>query len=207
MCRYSTARRLAPAPPHAAAARHPMRANGTSHLSGGATSYDVTIPLATRQADRREPDSEAFIRPQRRYADMLMSYLPRDGDRSEGQTHLDAELTLCDGLPHPDLVPGFVNGEPEACNSWRTSPSGFCGYRAALIRVRPRRSRRRSGSAWISPPTCASGGSGGVHGRNRALPIRVPRARPAVDSPSPGDREGEGGAGNDGTRTPVVVAP
>jgi phosphoribulokinase len=58
--------------------------------------------------DRREPDSEAFIRPQRRYADMLVSFLPGESGE-EDPTHLDAELTLRDGLPHPDLTP-FVNG-------------------------------------------------------------------------------------------------
>jgi phosphoribulokinase len=58
--------------------------------------------------DRRELDSEAFIRPQRRYADMLVSFMPTEGD-VEDPTHLDAELTLRDGLPHPDLTP-FVNG-------------------------------------------------------------------------------------------------
>jgi phosphoribulokinase len=61
------------------------------------------------ELDRREPDSEAYIRPQRRHADMLVSFLPRNGDRIDDQTHLDAELTLCDGLPHPDLTP-FING-------------------------------------------------------------------------------------------------
>jgi phosphoribulokinase len=64
------------------------------------------------ELDRREPDSEAFIRPQRRYADMLVSFLPHDGEASADQTHLDAELTLGDGLPHPDLTP-FVNGKPD----------------------------------------------------------------------------------------------
>ena len=58
--------------------------------------------------DRREPDAEAFIRPQRRYADMLVSFLPATDD-GEDPTHLDAELTLRDGLSHPDLRP-FVNG-------------------------------------------------------------------------------------------------
>ena len=58
--------------------------------------------------DRREPDSEAFIRPQRRYADILVSFLPGEGGE-EDPTHLDAELTMRDGLPHPDLTP-FVNG-------------------------------------------------------------------------------------------------
>jgi phosphoribulokinase len=58
--------------------------------------------------DRREPDSAAFIRPQRAHADLIVSFLPTGDDDSE----LDAELTLCDGLPHPDLAP-FVNGEPD----------------------------------------------------------------------------------------------
>ena len=63
------------------------------------------------QLDRREADSEAFIRPQRRYADMLVSFLLSDG--AEDQTHLDAELTLCGGgLPHLDLTP-FVSDAPD----------------------------------------------------------------------------------------------
>jgi phosphoribulokinase len=64
------------------------------------------------ELDRREPDSEAFIRPQRRYADMLVSFMPPDDRAQQDQMHLDAELTLCDGLHHPDLSP-FINGEPD----------------------------------------------------------------------------------------------
>jgi phosphoribulokinase len=64
------------------------------------------------ELDRREPDSEAFIRPQRRHADMLVSFMPLSGRDGEDQTQLDAELTLCDGLPHPDLTP-FVNGQAD----------------------------------------------------------------------------------------------
>jgi phosphoribulokinase len=64
------------------------------------------------ELDRREPDSEAFIRPQRRYADMLVSFMPPDGSAQQDQMHLDAELTLCDGLHHPDLSP-FINGKPD----------------------------------------------------------------------------------------------
>jgi phosphoribulokinase len=52
------------------------------------------------ELDRREPDSAAFIRPQERHADMVVSFLPgADPDQ------LDAELLLRDGLPHPDLKP------------------------------------------------------------------------------------------------------
>jgi phosphoribulokinase len=71
-----------------------------------------TTDQVLAELDRREPDSEAFIRPQRRYADMLVAFMPSDGADGEDQTRLDAELTLCDDLPHPDLTP-FVNGEPD----------------------------------------------------------------------------------------------
>ncbi len=69
----------------------------------GYTTNQVLVEL-----DRREPDSEAFIRPQRRYADMLVSFIAPAGEQDP--IHLDAELTLRDGLPHPDLAP-FVQGE------------------------------------------------------------------------------------------------
>jgi phosphoribulokinase len=80
-----------------------------------------TTDQVLAELDRREPDSEAFIRPQRRYADMLVSFLPLEGVDSDDPTHLDAELTLRDGLPHPDLMP-FVNGEPDGLQLVEGSP-------------------------------------------------------------------------------------
>jgi phosphoribulokinase len=59
------------------------------------------------ELDRREPDSASFIRPQERYADMVVSFMP--GDISDPD-RLDAELILRDGLPHPDLSPFIGNG-------------------------------------------------------------------------------------------------
>jgi phosphoribulokinase len=59
------------------------------------------------ELDRREADSETFIRPQQRWADIVVSFKPGDlGD----QEHLDAELRLRDGLGHPDLAP-WIDGE------------------------------------------------------------------------------------------------
>ena len=52
------------------------------------------------ELDRRERDSEAFIRPQRHYADMVVSFMP---DRSQDPDQLDAHLFLRDSLPPPDL--------------------------------------------------------------------------------------------------------
>src|SRR3954449_6688518 len=59
------------------------------------------------ELDRREPDSAAFIRPQERYADMVVSFMPGG---SSNPDCLDAELLLRDGLPHPDLSPFIGNG-------------------------------------------------------------------------------------------------
>jgi phosphoribulokinase len=71
-----------------------------------------TTDQVLAELDRREPDSEAYIRPQRRYADMLVSFMP-GGDGAEDQAQLDAEVTLCgDGLPHPDLT-AFVHDGPD----------------------------------------------------------------------------------------------
>ena len=71
-----------------------------------------TTDQVLAELDRREQDSEAYIRPQRRYADMVVSFMPADGADPDDQAQLDAELALCDGLPHPDLTP-FVNGAPD----------------------------------------------------------------------------------------------
>jgi phosphoribulokinase len=59
------------------------------------------------ELDRRERDSEAYIRPQRHHADMVVSFMP---GRSQDQERLDAHLFLRDSLPHPDLA-GVV-GDP-----------------------------------------------------------------------------------------------
>jgi phosphoribulokinase len=57
------------------------------------------------ELDRREPDSEAWIRPQERRADIVVSFLP-----GVDEEHHDAELILRPTLKHPDLVQ-FVDDE------------------------------------------------------------------------------------------------
>ena len=72
--------------------------------------YSTDLVLA--DLDRREPDSEAFIRPQRHHADIVVSFQPaREG---QDPNKLDAKVTLRDSLPHPDfsglLADGSVDG-------------------------------------------------------------------------------------------------
>jgi phosphoribulokinase len=59
-----------------------------------------TTDQVLAELDRREPDSEAFIRPQERYADIVVSFLPSSGADPE---HLDAKLVLRPTLRHPDF--------------------------------------------------------------------------------------------------------
>jgi phosphoribulokinase len=66
-----------------------------------------TTDEVLNELDRREPDSAAFIRPQERYADMVISFLPGEGGDPD---FLDAEVVLREGLPHPDLSPFMGNG-------------------------------------------------------------------------------------------------
>jgi phosphoribulokinase len=59
-----------------------------------------TTDQVLAELDKREPDSEAFIRPQQRHADIVVSFLP---SASADQAHLDAELVLRSSLKHPNL--------------------------------------------------------------------------------------------------------
>ncbi len=67
-----------------------------------------TTDQVLAELDRREPDSNAFIRPQRRYADIVVSFVPGETYAPE---HLDAHLILGPDLPHPDLT-HVVTDEP-----------------------------------------------------------------------------------------------
>lgn len=68
-----------------------------------------TTDKVLTELDRREPDSAAYIRPQEQHADIVISFRPGKGDGDS--EHLDAELVLRDGLPHPDLSPFEGNGK------------------------------------------------------------------------------------------------
>ena len=70
----------------------------------GYTTDDVLAEL-----DRRESDSERYIRPQSRAADVVVTFSEGTGDDPNS---LDAELVLREGLPHPDLAP-FTSEDAE----------------------------------------------------------------------------------------------
>ncbi len=61
------------------------------------------------QLRQREKDSEAFIRPQRQWADLVVSFYPLDPEKLE-ELLLNVRLILRPTIPHPDfthlLIPG-----------------------------------------------------------------------------------------------------
>ncbi len=54
---------------------------------------------------KREPDSEAFIRPQRQWADVVVSFIPPSDEGDQGNDLLlNVQLVLRPTLPHPDFT-------------------------------------------------------------------------------------------------------
>lgn len=52
----------------------------------------------------REPDSEEFIRPQRQWADVVVSFYPPSEVSDESNGHLNVRLVLRPNIPHPDFT-------------------------------------------------------------------------------------------------------
>ena len=73
----------------------------------GYTEEQVLAQLA-----QREPDSEAFIRPQRKWSDMIVSFYPPDDAEEDigDNLLLNANLILRPTIPHPDLS-SILNNE------------------------------------------------------------------------------------------------
>jgi phosphoribulokinase len=61
-----------------------------------------TTDQVLEELDRRKADAETYIRPQRRHADIVISFTP--GDRGDPE-HLDVKVAMRPGLPHPELSP------------------------------------------------------------------------------------------------------
>lgn len=62
----------------------------------------------------REPDSAAFIRPQRRWADIVVSFAPAGGHTRRSRDELSATILLRPTAPHPDFSDIFTEDTREA---------------------------------------------------------------------------------------------
>ncbi|CAF0691399.1 Uridine kinase [Candidatus Methylacidithermus pantelleriae] len=63
-----------------------------------------TAEQVLKELELREHDSQAFIRPQRAFADIVVRFYPSEGARpGESDGHLNVRLILRPTIPHPDL--------------------------------------------------------------------------------------------------------
>jgi phosphoribulokinase len=56
------------------------------------------------QLRQREPDSDAFIRPQRQWADVVVSFYPSNSESDQDSLLLNVRLILRPTIPHPDFA-------------------------------------------------------------------------------------------------------
>ncbi|MBD0262932.1 MAG: phosphoribulokinase [Tolypothrix sp. Co-bin9] len=56
------------------------------------------------ELEKREPDSEQFIRPQRQWSDIVVSFYPPSEDETQANGHLNVRLVLRPTIPHPDFT-------------------------------------------------------------------------------------------------------
>ncbi|NEQ68039.1 MAG: phosphoribulokinase [Symploca sp. SIO2D2] len=56
------------------------------------------------QLRQREPDSEQFIRPQRKFSDIVVSFYPPEDDSQQSDLLLNVRLVLRPTIPHPELA-------------------------------------------------------------------------------------------------------
>jgi phosphoribulokinase len=64
-----------------------------------------------RELERREPESAAYIRPQRQWADICVRFAPIPGKEVQPGTPLSAELLLRPTIPHPDLSSALTDDD------------------------------------------------------------------------------------------------
>ncbi|HLO88257.1 MAG TPA: phosphoribulokinase [Nostocaceae cyanobacterium] len=56
------------------------------------------------ELEKREPDSEKYIRPQRQWSDIVVSFYPPNDAAEETNGHLNVRLVLRPTIPHPDFT-------------------------------------------------------------------------------------------------------
>ncbi|MEI6044968.1 MAG: phosphoribulokinase [Chloroflexota bacterium] len=82
--------------------------------------------------EKREPDSAAFIRPQRAYADTIVRFYA-DPVPQETDSHLNVKLTMTGDLQHPDF--SKVVTRPDGANGVRLSNGRESGRVAEFVEI------------------------------------------------------------------------
>ena len=75
-----------------------------------------TAEQVLAELEKREPDSENFIRPQRQWSDIVVSFYPANEEDEDNNGHLNVRLVLRPTIPHPDFtsILNLTNGNSES---------------------------------------------------------------------------------------------
>lgn len=73
------------------------------------------------ELEKREPDSEQWIRPQRQWADLVVSFYPPDPSETQNVDHLNIRLVLRPTIAHPDF--SRIIGSESLSGSHRHKPA------------------------------------------------------------------------------------
>ena len=75
-----------------------------------------TAEQVLAELEKREADSENFIRPQRQWSDIVVSFYPANEEDEDNNGHLNVRLVLRPTIPHPDFtsILNLTNGNSES---------------------------------------------------------------------------------------------
>ncbi|GAX35428.1 phosphoribulokinase [Nodularia sp. NIES-3585] len=75
-----------------------------------------TAEQVLAELEKREPDSEKYIRPQRQWSDIVVSFYPANEEDEDNNGHLNVRLVLRPTIPHPDFtsILNLTNGNSES---------------------------------------------------------------------------------------------
>ena len=86
-----------------------LRANWKIKRDTQKRGYTAEQVLA--ELEKREPDSEKYIRPQRQWSDIVVTFYPPKDELEETSGHLNVKLILRPSIPHPDFTEIIHAGE------------------------------------------------------------------------------------------------
>ncbi len=72
-----------------------------------------------QELEKREPDSQQFIRPQRQWSDIVVSFYPPTEDTDQLNGHLNVRLVLRPTIPHPDFTQVINSGNGDSASAIR----------------------------------------------------------------------------------------
>ncbi len=124
------------------------------------TKRAYTTEQVLAELERREPDSQAFIRPQREHADIGVRFMPAAGAAAEEVgPHPDVQLTLRPTIPHPDLS-YLVDGGAKAGSGIRLSKGGDAQHPVEILEIEgdvtPEHAVRLEAAIWQHLPELSS---------------------------------------------------